>query len=99
MWNGPVAKPAEQETVPEKTEEEKDKMDVDEVKEEVTDEEKEEDAANAAAEKQRKEKEGAYVTCRSPCSALNQRRFLLHLLVTPAPLLASFTLCRTANLH
>ncbi|RDX44303.1 UDP-glucose 4-epimerase [Lentinus brumalis] len=62
MWNGPVAKPAEQETVPEKTEEEKDKMDVDEVKDEVTDEVKEEDAANAAAEKQRKEKEDFYYT-------------------------------------
>ena len=67
VWDGPVAKEKETErerdeekdkTGAEEKTEEKDKMDVDEAKEE--------DAAEAAAEKKRKEKEGACVPLSSP---------------------------------
>ena len=67
VWDGPVAKEKEKEKEKEMVEdktgaeekiEEKDKMDVDEAKEE--------DAAEVAAEKKRKEKEGACVRLSSP---------------------------------
>ena len=83
-WNGPGTKPEAA------AEPEKDKMEVDESKEEQV--------ANAA-EKRKKEKEGVYMRVARPCtSVLTPSRVLPDVLVDAAPIVAATVVRRTLDI-